>query len=152
MLHVGQYVFKQAESEHEFEQIHALNYRTFVDEIAQYPDPGTAVRHLKRTSDGCLYMIARWERLDAILVENGHWSGPDRDEAVRGWWGGVVLVQVARWGLAVELPADGATEIARRGHHSISHSPPVTSYRRASCFRIASRPPPRFGPLWPKVT
>ena len=43
MLHVGQYVFKQAESQHEFEQIHALNYRTFVDEIAQHPDPGTGV-------------------------------------------------------------------------------------------------------------
>jgi len=43
MLHVGQYVFKQAESAEEFEQIHALNYRTFVGEIPQYPDPGTGV-------------------------------------------------------------------------------------------------------------
>ena len=39
MLHVGQYVFKQAQSPEEFEQIHALNYRTFVGEIAQHPDP-----------------------------------------------------------------------------------------------------------------
>jgi aspartate aminotransferase-like enzyme/N-acyl-L-homoserine lactone synthetase len=43
MLHVGQYVFKQAESPHEFDQIHALNYRTFVDEIAQHADPGNGV-------------------------------------------------------------------------------------------------------------
>jgi aspartate aminotransferase-like enzyme len=43
MLHVGQYVFKQAESEEEFKQIHALNYRTFVDEIPQHPDPGSGL-------------------------------------------------------------------------------------------------------------
>jgi aspartate aminotransferase-like enzyme len=42
MLHVGQYVFKQADSQEEFEQIHALNYRTFVSEIQQHPDPGSA--------------------------------------------------------------------------------------------------------------
>jgi len=43
MLHVGQYVFKQAESPAEFEQIHALNYRTFVGEIPQHPDPGNGL-------------------------------------------------------------------------------------------------------------
>jgi aspartate aminotransferase-like enzyme len=42
MLHVGQYVFKQADSQEEFEQIHALNYRTFVTEVQQHPDPGSA--------------------------------------------------------------------------------------------------------------
>jgi aspartate aminotransferase-like enzyme len=40
MLRVGPYIFKQAESDLEFEQIHRLNYRTFVNEIRQYTDPG----------------------------------------------------------------------------------------------------------------
>lgn len=40
MLRVGKYVFKRAETRQEFEQIHCLNYRTFVGEIPQHPDPG----------------------------------------------------------------------------------------------------------------
>jgi aspartate aminotransferase-like enzyme len=40
MLQVGQYVFKLAETEPEFEEIHCLNYRTFVAEISQHADPG----------------------------------------------------------------------------------------------------------------
>jgi aspartate aminotransferase-like enzyme len=40
MLQVGGYVFKRAETPQEMEQVHALNYRTFVGEIAQYPDSG----------------------------------------------------------------------------------------------------------------
>ncbi len=40
MLQVGGFVFKRADSEDEFEQIHALNYRTFVGEIGQYSDAG----------------------------------------------------------------------------------------------------------------
>jgi aspartate aminotransferase-like enzyme len=41
MLQLGGYVFKRAETEDEFDQIHALNYRTFVGEIPQHPDTGT---------------------------------------------------------------------------------------------------------------
>src|SRR5262245_36229727 len=41
MLQVGGYIFKRAETEDEFDQIHALNYRTFVGEIPQHPDSGT---------------------------------------------------------------------------------------------------------------
>lgn len=41
MLRVGPYLFKQADSDQEFDQIHRLNYRTFVSEIRQYSDPGT---------------------------------------------------------------------------------------------------------------
>jgi aspartate aminotransferase-like enzyme/N-acyl-L-homoserine lactone synthetase len=41
MLRVGQYVFKRAETKQEFEQIHRLNYRTFVSEIPQHVDSGT---------------------------------------------------------------------------------------------------------------
>ncbi len=40
MLRVGPYVFNQAETDQEFEQIHRLNFRTFVNEIRQYTDPG----------------------------------------------------------------------------------------------------------------
>jgi hypothetical protein len=37
---VGRYAFKRADSPAEFEQIHALNYATFVQEIPQHADPG----------------------------------------------------------------------------------------------------------------
>ena len=40
MLQVGGYVFKRAETADELDQVHALNYRTFVGEIAQHPDSG----------------------------------------------------------------------------------------------------------------
>ncbi|MBY0528334.1 MAG: aminotransferase class V-fold PLP-dependent enzyme [Gemmataceae bacterium] len=43
MLRVGRYVFKRADARHEFDGIHRLNYRTFVEEIAQHADPGTGV-------------------------------------------------------------------------------------------------------------
>lgn len=41
MLRVGHYLFKRAETRHEFEQIHRLNHRTFVQEIPQHGDDGT---------------------------------------------------------------------------------------------------------------
>src|SRR5438552_4152975 len=40
MFRVGRYTFKRAETAAEVEQVHALNYRTFVQEIPQHPDPG----------------------------------------------------------------------------------------------------------------
>lgn len=36
MLQVGRYIFKRADAGDEFEQIHRLNYRTFVEEIPQH--------------------------------------------------------------------------------------------------------------------
>lgn len=41
MLRLGRYLFKLAETDSEFEQIHRLNYRTFVREIPQHVDNGT---------------------------------------------------------------------------------------------------------------
>ncbi|HWY86676.1 MAG TPA: GNAT family N-acetyltransferase [Gemmataceae bacterium] len=41
MLRVGHYLFKRAESKQEFEQVHRLNHRTFVDEIPQHQPTGT---------------------------------------------------------------------------------------------------------------
>lgn len=40
MLRVGRYLFKRAETPDEFEQIHRLNYRTFVHELGQHADNG----------------------------------------------------------------------------------------------------------------
>lgn len=40
MYQDGRYVFKRAETSEELEQIHCLNYRTFVAEIPQHHDPG----------------------------------------------------------------------------------------------------------------
>jgi aspartate aminotransferase-like enzyme/N-acyl-L-homoserine lactone synthetase len=39
-LKLGRYTFKCAHTDEEFEQIHRLNYRTFVEEVGQYPDTG----------------------------------------------------------------------------------------------------------------
>jgi hypothetical protein len=39
-FHVGRYVFKRADCPDELEQIHALNYATFVQEIPQHADLG----------------------------------------------------------------------------------------------------------------
>src|SRR5258708_7942133 len=40
MLRLGRYQFKLAESDSEYEQVHRLNYRTFVREIPQHADNG----------------------------------------------------------------------------------------------------------------
>src|SRR5262249_21718330 len=40
MLRVGRYFFKHAETADEIEQVHRLNYRTFVGEVQQYPENG----------------------------------------------------------------------------------------------------------------
>jgi predicted N-acetyltransferase YhbS len=40
MLQVGRYSFKRAETDDDFEQIHRLNYRTFVEELGQHPPTG----------------------------------------------------------------------------------------------------------------
>ena len=57
MLQVGGYVFKRAETVAEFEQVHALNYRTFVGEMAQYPDSG-AGRLIDKFHHKNVYFIA----------------------------------------------------------------------------------------------
>lgn len=40
MLEIGAYRFKEASSPSELEQVHRLNYQTFVQEIPQHADPG----------------------------------------------------------------------------------------------------------------
>src|SRR5258708_15930130 len=41
MMRLGPYLFKLADTTRELEQIHRLNYRTFVKEIPQHHDDGT---------------------------------------------------------------------------------------------------------------
>lgn len=56
MLRVGCYTFKRAETRQEFEQIHQLNFRTFVHEIPQHSDPGTG-RLVDKFHDKSAYFI-----------------------------------------------------------------------------------------------
>jgi hypothetical protein len=46
-------------------------------------DPYNAVRFMKRTATGCQWLADRWERLGAILAQQGCWCASDRDEAIR---------------------------------------------------------------------
>ncbi|MBS0261141.1 MAG: GNAT family N-acetyltransferase [Planctomycetes bacterium] len=57
MNSVGPYVFKQADSADEVEQIHALNYRTFVREIPQHADTGDG-RLVDKFHDKNRYFVA----------------------------------------------------------------------------------------------
>src|SRR5579862_3337867 len=56
MLHVGRYVFKCADTREEFEQVHRLNYQTFVGEIAQHADNGAG------------YLVDKFHDKNAYLV------------------------------------------------------------------------------------
>jgi aspartate aminotransferase-like enzyme len=57
MLRIGHYVFKRAETKQEFDQVHRLNYRTFVTEIPQHQDPGTGLL-VDKFHDKSAYLIA----------------------------------------------------------------------------------------------
>jgi aspartate aminotransferase-like enzyme len=57
MFQDGGYIFKRADSSEEFDQIHRLNYRTFVGEIPQHPDPGNG-RLVDKFHEKNTYFIA----------------------------------------------------------------------------------------------
>jgi aspartate aminotransferase-like enzyme/N-acyl-L-homoserine lactone synthetase len=65
MFKVGHYTFKRAETPQEFEQIHRLNYRTFVSEIPQHVDPGNG------------HLVDKYHHKNAyfIVVEDGRVIG-----------------------------------------------------------------------------
>lgn len=67
MMRVGNYVFKRAETEQEFEQVHALNYRTFVSEISQYADNGSGVLVDKFHHKNNYFIVLRHGRLLGML-------------------------------------------------------------------------------------
>jgi len=62
-LRLGRYVFKAAETPDEHEQLHRLNYETFVREVPQHDDPGNG-RLVDKFHDKSLYFVA----LDASRV------------------------------------------------------------------------------------
>ncbi len=57
MLRTGRYTFKLAETAEDFEQIHQLNYRTFVHEIRQHSDNGQG-RLVDKYHDRNIYFMA----------------------------------------------------------------------------------------------
>jgi aspartate aminotransferase-like enzyme len=67
MLQLGCYVFKLADTDREFEQIHRLNYRTFVDEIPQHSDPGTGKLVDKFHHKNLYFVVLKRGRLVGML-------------------------------------------------------------------------------------
>lgn len=61
MFQAGGYVFKRAETSEELEQVHRLNYRTFVAEIPQHADTGDGRLVDKFHSKNC-YFVALYSR------------------------------------------------------------------------------------------
>jgi aspartate aminotransferase-like enzyme len=57
LLRLGQYSFKLAQTDAELDQVHKLNYETFVREIAQHGDPGTG-RLIDKFHHKNAYLIA----------------------------------------------------------------------------------------------
>ncbi|MFI5458505.1 MAG: aminotransferase class V-fold PLP-dependent enzyme [Isosphaerales bacterium] len=57
LLRLGRYSFKRAETDVELDQVHRLNYETFVREVAQYSDPGTG-QLVDKFHDKNTYLIA----------------------------------------------------------------------------------------------
>jgi aspartate aminotransferase-like enzyme len=71
MLRVGHYVFKQAETHQEFEQIHRLNHRTFVDEIPQHRGTGSGLLVDKFHEKNAYLIVLRGERVVGMVSANG---------------------------------------------------------------------------------
>src|SRR5207245_3021899 len=67
MLLVGCYVFKRAETRQEFEQIHQLNFRTFVHEIPQHSDPGTGHLVDKFHDKSAYFIVVREGRVVGMV-------------------------------------------------------------------------------------
>lgn len=61
-------VFKIADQEHEFEQIHGLNYRTFVEEIPQHPTNETRRLVDKFHAENTYFIALQEERLIGMLT------------------------------------------------------------------------------------
>ena len=78
MFQAGPYLFKPADSETEFEQIHALNHATFVREIPQHHDPGDG-RLIDKFHEKNFYFVAKRGELKAPLpltaFPNQHFNG-----------------------------------------------------------------------------
>ncbi len=71
MLRVGHYVFKRAETSGELEQVHRLNYRTFVDEIPQHEDTGDGLLVDKFHDKNAYFIVLRQGRVVGMLGVHG---------------------------------------------------------------------------------
>lgn len=67
MLRIGRYTYKRAESAAEFEQIHRLNYQTFVQEIGQHADNGTGELVDKFHKKNIYFILLRDSQLVGML-------------------------------------------------------------------------------------
>lgn len=74
MLRVGKYVFKRAETAEEFEEVHRLNYRTFVHEIPQHADPGDGRLVDKFHHKNTYFIVLANDRLIGMI--SGHGEPP----------------------------------------------------------------------------
>jgi aspartate aminotransferase-like enzyme/GNAT superfamily N-acetyltransferase len=67
MLQVGRYVFKCADATHEFEQIHRLNYQTFVGEIPQHADNGAGLLVDKFHAKNAYFIVLKEDRVVGMV-------------------------------------------------------------------------------------
>lgn len=67
MLRVGNYLFKRAETKQEFDQIHRLNHRTFVEEIPQHQPTLDGVLVDKFHHKNSYLIVLREDRLVGML-------------------------------------------------------------------------------------
>ena len=72
MVRVGPYRFKFADTAEELDQVHRLNFRTFVREIPQHADPGADGRLVDKFHHKNRYLICLKDgRLVGMLAANG---------------------------------------------------------------------------------
>ncbi len=71
MLRVGRYLFKRTDTAWEVEQVHRLNYRTFVGEIHQYPDSGSGLLVDKFHDKNIYFISLREERVVGMVSVHG---------------------------------------------------------------------------------
>lgn len=67
MLRVGHYLFKRAETTREFEQIHRLNHRTFVEEIPQHQSTDTGLLVDKFHQKNAYLVVLREDRVVGMV-------------------------------------------------------------------------------------
>lgn len=67
MLQIGHYVFKRAETSQEFEQVHRLNHRTFVEEIPQHAGTNNGLLVDKFHHKNFYLIVLREERVVGMI-------------------------------------------------------------------------------------
>jgi aspartate aminotransferase-like enzyme len=71
MLRIGQYVVKRAETPSEFDQVHRLNYQTFVREIPQHADQGGGRLVDKFHHKNIYFIVLRHDRVIGMVSAHG---------------------------------------------------------------------------------